>query len=84
MNFKGMMENKNIRTVKYASLPELSTEAKQFMKYSNISLGSATEPTLVLYNDLRSHISNVILLVLRHQPATTASGRRYIFYPCGK
>ena len=84
MNFKGMMENKNIRTVKYASLPELSAVAKRFMTYSNLSLGSATEPNLVLYNGLRSHISNVILSVLRHQPATTASGRRYIFYPFRK
>ena len=52
-----MMENKNIWTVKYASLPELYAMAKQFMKYSNISLGSATEQTLVLYNGLLSHFS---------------------------
>ena len=57
MNFKGMIENKNIRTVKYASLPELSAVAKQCMKYSIISFGSATEQTLVLYNGLFSHIS---------------------------
>ena len=47
---------------------------KHFMKYSNISSGSATKPTLILYDDHCSHISfaltdwakrnNVILCVL--------------------
>ena len=47
---------------------------KHFMKYSNISSGSATEPSLILYDGHRSHISlaltdwakrnNVILFVL--------------------